>query len=569
MYFEVMSHLKKIKMLYIYYFLTAVAVAIIIFICSTFKADRVQVDQEGVNSLNNGWVLVRDDGSRQDITLPAIVKSGVEKNKTSSIQNTLPMDLKDGMTLSFATYHATVQVFVENNLIYQFGLDNHYLFGKSPACTAWHFVDLPASSQGKQITMKFCSPYEKYSGIFNSITIGRKSADIADMVHNLLPSTMIDLLLLIFGMILMLMYLIARKRMRQNTSLLYQALFTVGVSISALCETSMLQLVSGNVFIIGYIMYFSLMLCPIPYLLFVKTVYAKRHHAELYDFLCVLAVINFIICTFLQVTNLLDFYETVTATHIVILAGLFLSLYTAFENLCRYHDRTIRAFLFGSTVMLFFFLIDLIRYHLGIYKDGALLCRMGLLVFITIPTIDAISHSFSMIELGMESRFLERLAYIDPLTQKRNRTSFEKEMDGINASKKINDTAIVTFDLNNLKPINDTFGHKSGDDLIIGAANAIQASFGAFGHCFRIGGDEFVVILRDCNKERLITCLDSFEKHIRNYNYNNRNKLEIAYGCAKYEPDDDDIFETLNRADERMYKLKRQMKANNSKISDK
>ncbi len=553
--------MKKIKMLYIYYFLTAVALAIILLICTSFKTDQAEVDKEGVNAINAGWILVREDGSTQSITLPANVRSGVKKNKTSILQNTLPDDLKNGMTLSFATYHATVQVFVENKLIYQFGLDNHYLFGKSPAPTAWHFVDLPDGAQGKQITLKFCSPYQKYSGIFNSITIGRKSADIGDMVHHFLLSTMVSFLSLIFGMILLMMYLIARKKLKQNAGMFYQGLFTIGISISALCETSLLQLFSGNVFLIGYIMYFTLMLCPIPYLLFVKTVYAGRHHARLYDLLCIAAAANFIICTLLQVTNLLDFYETVTATHFVFLSGLALSLYTAWENLNKFHDRTVRAFLFGIAFMLLFYSIDFIRYYLGIYKDGALFCRIGLLIFIIIPTIDTISHSFSMIELGKESRVLERLAYLDTLTQRKNRTSFVKEMQGLNASGKLNNIAIVTFDLNNLKRINDTFGHKSGDSLIIGAADMIQASFGAYGHCFRIGGDEFVAILRDCSMEKLGSCFNSFEKHIKDYNTKNRYKLEIAYGYAKYDPEDDTIFETLNRADQRMYKLKRQMKA--------
>ncbi len=547
-------------MLYVYFFLTAAAIGLVAFISTAFQVDRIETGKGSVTDFNTGWVLDRSDGVSEHITLPVSVSYGVKKNSTSTIENTLPAELKNGMTLSFATYHSSVQVYVGRQLIYQFGVGNQYRFGKSPACTAWHFVDLPEQSAGKTITLKFCSPYDKYAGTFNSIAIGERSEDIARMVRNFLPSTIISGLVLIIGILFLVTFLIARRRMKQNMGMLYQGLFILGVSVSALSETSVFQLFIPNVLVLGYIMYFSLMLCPIPYLLFVKTVYAKNH-SEWYDILGVAAAVNFVVCTLLQVTNRMDLPETVVSTHVILIAGLALSSFTACENLYRYHDSSVRPFLYGVTFMIVFFLIDVVRYYWGIYKDGALFCRMGLLIFIVLPAIDTVSRNFSMIELGMETRVLQRLAYVDMLTQKKNRTSFEKDMEKLNLSQEICKVTIATFDLNNLKQVNDNFGHLNGDSLIVGAANIIEASFSGFGVCYRIGGDEFVMILKGCEEEQLRVCLEAMTKNLYDYNILNPNKIEIAYGWAKYEEKDSSLFETLNRADEWMYRRKRHMKA--------
>ncbi len=256
----------------------------------------------------------------------------------------------------------------------------------------------------------------------------------------------------------------------------------------------------------------------------------------------------------------MDFPETIEAIHFVLIASLLLSIFTVTENALKYKDRTAKPFLIGTAFMFVFYLIDMIRYYSGVYQDGALISRAGLLVFIAILAKDTVSQHFSMIELGMKARMLESLAYMDILTQKKNRNAFEKEMESLNVSDTGCEATIVTFDLNNLKDVNDNFGHKYGDQLIIAAADAIQETFNFCGDCFRIGGDEFVVIARNCNEDQLNACFDRLMRTLDDYNGSHSNKIEIAFGYAKHELNDGDLFQTLNRADKLMYKQKREMK---------
>nr|WP_319488012.1 diguanylate cyclase [uncultured Caproiciproducens sp.] len=551
--------MNRPKMLYVYFFLLAVSVVVIVFICTTFQTEQIRLNSGEVINFNTGWHFKSSSGTSMSITLPVHSEPGAEKNKINSITNRLPAHLGSGMTLSFSTYHSRVSVYVEKKLIYQFGFNNHVQFGKSPACTAWHIIDLPEGSQGRQIAIEITSPYTKYASTFNGITIGTKSENITYLVRHFLISTIICGLVFIFGMALFFGYFIARKRLKNNLSLLYQSLFAICISISALTETSILQLMTGNVLVLGNIMYFSLMLCPIPFLLFFKTEYVK-HRTELFDWLCIGAAANFLVCTFLQIANILDFSETVISTHIIIVSCLILSAYTTLENLLKYKDRTAMPFLVGILSMFIFYMVDMVRYYTGIYQDGALYSRAGLLVFIVIPSINTISRHFSMVELGMEARVLERLAYFDVLTQKKNRTAFELEIELLNGGADCVHVAIVSFDVNNLKSVNDNFGHRSGDELLMAVADVIQKSFEGYGNCYRVGGDEFVVIIRNYKAERTEACFDNFKKLLNDYNQKNPNRIEIAYGYAEYKLDDSNLFETMNRADILMYNNKKLMK---------
>lgn len=82
---------------------------------------------------------------------------------------------------------------------------------------------------------------------------------------------------------------------------------------------------------------------------------------------------------------------------------------------------------------------------------------------------------------------------VDELTGCLNRRAFEEEMQSLEVTDEF---AYVSIDVNGLKVINDTMGHAAGDELIIGAAKCMKRVMGKFGKIFRIGGDEFVIIMR-------------------------------------------------------------------------
>jgi diguanylate cyclase (GGDEF)-like protein len=115
---------------------------------------------------------------------------------------------------------------------------------------------------------------------------------------------------------------------------------------------------------------------------------------------------------------------------------------------------------------------------------------------------------------------------------------------------------LIVLDIDSFKHINDTYGHKCGDEILINFANKMKLELRNGQEMFRIGGDEFVIILENISdRELLQTISDRLKTTIKNYEILSEHKLAISFssGIAMY-PDDGSNFDILyNIADQNMY----------------
>lgn len=156
------------------------------------------------------------------------------------------------------------------------------------------------------------------------------------------------------------------------------------------------------------------------------------------------------------------------------------------------------------------------------------------------------------------------LAFKDALTGVGNATAYREETVKVNLKirKGIPKFTVIVFDVNNLKKINDGYGHNFGDILISSASRIIRETFEP-NKIFRIGGDEFCVILEDSNAPLYKELLNQFEKNIEKFNSSAiaRLPVSIAYGYSEFNSSDDDNYMSVfRRADNAMYKNKEEMK---------
>ena len=154
-----------------------------------------------------------------------------------------------------------------------------------------------------------------------------------------------------------------------------------------------------------------------------------------------------------------------------------------------------------------------------------------------------------------------RLAYMDSMTGTKSKLAFaekEEQIDTAIDSGKAREMAVVVFDVNNLKEINDTLGHDAGDKYIISACELICDTF-KHSPVFRVGGDEFVAILEGkdfINREELMAGFDrKMEENLK------KNAVVIAAGLAVFDPAGDKSFRRVfERADLLMYQRKNELK---------
>lgn len=169
-----------------------------------------------------------------------------------------------------------------------------------------------------------------------------------------------------------------------------------------------------------------------------------------------------------------------------------------------------------------------------------------------------------------ELKFAWQTAYTDSLTGLKNKLAYietEEQKDILISNRSAMPFAIAIFDLNDLKTINDCFGHKAGDQYIIRAARLICEHF-RHSPVFRIGGDEFAVLLEGQDFENRVALHHSFDQLMDEANQQ-RNTLIIAMGLSDYDEEEDHAFHhVFARADHEMYLRKRQLKRDAEKRAE-
>ena len=158
-------------------------------------------------------------------------------------------------------------------------------------------------------------------------------------------------------------------------------------------------------------------------------------------------------------------------------------------------------------------------------------------------------------------RSLEKLVYIDHLTDLYNRRGLELVAEDLCDIAIANDKTITAFfiDINGLKQINDTLGHQAGDDAIRKTAQLLNHSFRDRDIKARIGGDEFVVLFQEDPDAPAEIMLSLLQKRLTNFNAhaNQRFQLSISIGVGRYQANQDfDFHCLLDEADRRMYRAK-------------
>ena len=176
---------------------------------------------------------------------------------------------------------------------------------------------------------------------------------------------------------------------------------------------------------------------------------------------------------------------------------------------------------------------------------------------------DKFRHALS---LDLINKRLIEVMRRDPLTNVNNRIAYEDKEKFLQAeinSESGSDFAIAMFDVNNLKLVNDSYGHDAGDEYLIRACRLICNVF-KHSPVYRIGGDEFVAVLTGSDYEKRDNLADQLAESLSPYTNSlplPDDFVSIACGISAYEKGKDlSITDIVKRADDQMYKNKAKIK---------
>ena len=242
-----------------------------------------------------------------------------------------------------------------------------------------------------------------------------------------------------------------------------------------------------------------------------------------------------------------------TFIYIILFIGLLLTTFLA-ANI--YREKSITPIFSSANLILILSII------VGTLGESIEIIILGILIFSIVATVALIYNFVKEYRNETLIYMREKLVYKDILTSMKNRQSFEKQLK--EDDKNINDFNsywAISIDLSDIKYVNNNFGYSHGDKLIQNLADSIEDTFEDIGNCFRIGGDEFIILIKNEPKEKVERYIELFQSVVSSYNKLHDIKMITSLGYDSYKFGyDKSIFDLVSRTDYMMCKNKRRFK---------
>ncbi len=160
-------------------------------------------------------------------------------------------------------------------------------------------------------------------------------------------------------------------------------------------------------------------------------------------------------------------------------------------------------------------------------------------------------------ELIKQQKLLQVMAYSDSLTGIYNRQRFNEELQKeINRYKRTSEPlSIVMFDIDYFKKFNDTYGHQVGDQILVQITALISKYIREVDTFARWGGEEFILLLPNTDKERGYHVADSLRERIERYDFVNKCKITASFGIVSIDKNDN-AYSIEKRVDDALYRAK-------------
>jgi len=464
-------------------------------------------------------------------------------------------------TLCIITGFSNLYVYLDNKLIYDF-LDNNYDTYSNKGDETILLIKLPDNYQNKELRLE--TNMRSNSSLSYIMTTPLISNEVSIIYHLLLSQSynlLIIFLLFTFAFIILATSLIATyKKVSQSHYLFFLGIFSLLSAIYSLSGTNILKLFVTNNYLRNVFAFIPLSLIPLSLCIMIsehtKTKYRKGLNVAIH-----LLFLNFIIQSLLTYLHIFDFRFMLPASHITILICIIILVYTLIRS---WNDQTksSRIFVFCIFPIIIGALIDIIIYYRNISYYWGIFFQTGVLFFITMQFFYVINAFWDNYILSIQSNMYKKMAFTDSLTNLNNRAAFEIKIKKIdNNLNSYSSIWCFSIDVNNLKDINDNLGHKYGDYLIINCATIIKNTFGDLGFCYRIGGDEFIVLLCNLSHSEIQNLITKLYYMIDQHNSNSGIKISLAMGYDAFDNNQDTTLSSLiSRSDKLMYNNKSKIK---------
>ena len=534
----------------------AICVILVIFIVFLFlyKLDGGNLNPKD-EQFSDGWTY--EDGTPVDFSN---LRYAPEE---CSITKTVSPEQVSGADLCFESRSLFFTVYINDTAVYDFHPDLIRIYGNYYG-ECIHTVDLPDLEENSEIRITYTTLYEASTSTFYSMKIQEGAEFVKVTVAENFANYQQCFVIMVLGVVLIVVGFLFTTDPNSIIETISLGTTAIVLALWTSSGSRIPQIISENSAMVRVMDYMCLIFLPVPVIILIASV-SKQLDSILPKILIGLCGLNLVLNVVWVLVLGRDYSDVLIITHIILGIGVLFIVHLtigAYKKSGKF-GKNMKVIVAGFSVLIAAGIIDIIRYYLFKAADASLFTRLGLLYFIILFTIYELNLFLNIIKKSAQTEVMERLAYNDGLTGLLNRLAFTQEENSIR-EKGAGKYVLVQLDINFLKQVNDNYGHAEGDRFIIAAAELINDTFGRYGKCYRIGGDEFFAILDGKHSEEdYDKATRLFEEKIKEVNDRNefRIPLCIAYGKAVYVPGTRVFDEAEKEADKLMYENKKILKA--------
>ena len=519
----------------------------------------------------SGWIF-RQSTAREKLFWDNTIRCETKELKEGEIKSeniALPEDFDVPKSILFKTTHTIAEVWLDGEKIYEYGNEADAPgFMKTPG-SCWHIVDIPGDSSGKNLEVRIIPVYEGYYGNEVSLVYGTRGDCILKILTDSLGIPVISCGILFAAVICILLYCGAARRKRSDKTeakieiFLNLGFFSLLVAVWTLVQCGFLQFLIPDGRTLYFVEYFSLFLFPVPFNFLLYDICKSRYHKGALIF-SILYLTNMAVDVLLQCTGIIDMSRLLSVIHVIMVANVVYTVVIILYEAGKKENDVAKKFRYPMCVVMGFGMAEMIFYYLRRFEQISILLSMGTMLFIIMLIWIQVSQYYDQYIQKQKVIYLQKIANMDMLTEAMNRNAYEDMVKYLDEGEiKLRTTGVVVFDLDDLKVINDNFGHEKGDEALKLCYQCISQAFQNVKNCFRIGGDEFAYVYHSDEKDMIPERLKTLELLLKKTAKTHKldYPLSISAGYAYYQPDIDfDFKDIVRRSDTMLYRQKRRKK---------
>ena len=540
--------------------------------------NQIHFEKDTFYECNEGWY--DDEGNVVDISKIKFTRSDLGKQHNYHLYISELYNIGEDDSLCFFSRGLDLRAYISKSdsrrKIYEYYQNGAGLAGNDIGLEM-QTVPIHKNDKKHELTL-IITPTETTAFLMN-MKIQNTSSFIRETVHSRIGKLIKSLLIFFYGFAVIVYTMFAVNKKREEKSMLYAwGSFSICIGILTGIQSQVFQFLTGKPEFFNALKYILSVLMTFPQAVQVDS--SSKHPHKHYSF--VIGIIVTIV-VLIETLSIIFFgvsrYRLFLITSLPLLSFNFIMSIVYFIKDLKYskisrdaiysvYAEAALASLCACTIL------DLVSYVLADRRMLAWgdLMRNSYIIYVFVMLIVLLRLSIKRSKQLKMTEIYKAQARTDALTGLFNKGAFitrEAELalklhNTQEEGKEDYSFVIMSLDLNNLKKVNDNLGHEAGDKYIKTASKILKEAVGSYGETYRVGGDEFLILIFGDNpEENYCKITDALEKKILAFNETEKKDipLSMAYGhaiCSTRQ--EGSIHDSERLADQEMYDCKKRMK---------